>query len=63
MKASILNKLETLGDRQEEIAGLLADPDVMSDQNQFRQLSMEYSQLDPVVIEYNNYRQAQDDKN
>ena len=62
MKASILNKLEALGDRQEEIAGLLADPDVMSDQNQFRQLSMEYSQLDPVVIEYKNYCQAQDDK-
>ncbi len=62
MKASILNKLETLGDRQEEIAGLLADPDVMSDQNQFRQLSMEYSQLDPVVVEYKNYCQAQDDK-
>ena len=62
MKASILNKLEALGDRQEEIAGLLADPDVMSDQNQFRQLSQEYSQLDPVVIEYKNYRQALEDK-
>ena len=62
MKASILNKLEALSDRQEEVAGLLADPDVMSDQNQFRQLSMEYSQLDPVVIEYKNYVQALDDK-
>ncbi len=62
MKASILNKLDALGDRQEEIAGLLADPEVMSDQNQFRQLSQEYSQLDPVVIEYKNYRQAMDDK-
>ena len=62
MKASILSKLDTLSDRQEEVAGLLADPDVMSDQNQFRQLSMEYSQLDPVVIEYKNYCQALDDK-
>lgn len=62
MKASILSKLDTLSDRQEEVAGLLAEPDVMSDQNQFRQLSMEYSQLDPVVIEYKNYRQAMDDK-
>ncbi len=62
MKASILNKLDTLSDRQEEVAGLLADPEVMSDQNKFRQLSMEYSQLDPVVIEYKNYVQALDDK-
>ena len=62
MKASILSKLDNLSDRQEEVAGLLADPDVMSDQNQFRQLSMEYSQLDPVVIEYKNYVQALDDK-
>ncbi len=62
MKASILSKLDTLSDRQEEVAGLLAEPEVMSDQNQFRQLSMEYSQLDPVVIEYKNYCQALDDK-
>lgn len=62
MKASILSKLDTLGDRQEEVAGLLAEPEVMSDQNQFRQLSMEYSQLDPIVIEYKNYMQAREDK-
>ncbi len=62
MKTSILSKLDTLGDRQEEVAGLLADPEVMADQNQFRQLSVEYSQLDPIVIEYKNYMQALDDK-
>jgi len=63
VKASILSKLDTLSDRQEEVEGLLAEPEVMSDQNQFRQLSMEYSQLDPIVIEYKNYMQALDDKN
>jgi len=62
VKASILSKLDTLGDRQEEVAGLLAEPEIMSDQNQFRQLSMEYSQLDPIVIEYKNYMQAREDK-
>ena len=50
MKASILTKLEGLSDRHEEIAGLLAEPEVMADQNQFRALSMEYSQLEPVVV-------------
>ncbi|MEH6455496.1 MAG: peptide chain release factor 1 [Cocleimonas sp.] len=62
MKASILTKLEALSDRHEEIAGLLAEPEVMQDQNQFRALSMEYSQLEPVVLEYKNYVQIMDDK-
>ena len=58
MKQSILSKLDTLTDRQEEVAGLLAEPEVMNDQNQYRQLSVEYSQLEPVVQEYQKYRQA-----
>ncbi len=49
MKDSIRNKLETVKDRLEEIAGLLADPDVIGDQNQFRDLSMEYARIEPVV--------------
>ena len=62
MKDSILNKLDHLSDRHEEIAGLLAEPEVMSDQNQFRKLSMEYSQLEDVVKEYQQYKQATEDK-
>jgi len=62
VKSSILSKLDTLTDRQEEVAALLAEPDVMADQNQFRQLSVEYSQLDPVVNEYKKYSQAMQDQ-
>jgi peptide chain release factor 1 len=61
MKDSILNKLHSLLDRHEEVAGLLADPDVISDQNQFRELSQEYSQLEPVVKCFQSYNQAKDD--
>ena len=39
MKDSIRFELESVCDRFEEIAGLLADPDVIGDQNQFRDLS------------------------
>ena len=49
MKDSIRNKLESVCERFEEIAGLLSDPDVIADQTQFRNLSMEYSRLEPVV--------------
>ncbi|MBT8130091.1 MAG: peptide chain release factor 1 [Gammaproteobacteria bacterium] len=58
MKDSILNKLNNLLDRHEEIAGLLADPDVITDQNQFRDLSKEYAQLEPVVNCYQDYTSA-----
>ncbi len=49
MKESIRYKLETVRDRFEEIAGLLADPDVIGDQNRFRELSMEYARVEPIV--------------
>ena len=61
MKDSILNKLQTLVDRHEEIAGLLADPGVISQQNQFRDLSQEYAQLEPIVRCFQNHNRAQDD--
>jgi len=49
VKDSIRFKLESVSDRFEEIAGLLSDPDVISDQNQFRDLSKEYARVEPVV--------------
>ena len=61
MKESIQNKLHTLIDRHEEVAGLLADPDIINDQNQFRELSQEYAQLEPVVNCFQEYKGARDD--
>lgn len=56
MKDSIRLKLESVQERFEEIAGLLADPDVISDQNQFRNLSKEYARIEPVVQSFQRYR-------
>jgi len=56
VKESIKHKLETLVERHEEIAGLLAEPATMADQNKFRELSQEYAQLEPVVNNFNNYQ-------
>jgi len=55
MKDSIRLKLETVSDRFEEIAGLLADPDVIGDQNQFRELSKEYARVESVVQSFQRY--------
>ena len=59
MKESLLNKLEALCARHEEIAGMLADIAVINNQDQFRNLSMEYAQLEDVVTNFNQLQQAQ----
>lgn len=61
MKASIQAKLEGVSERHEEIAALLGDPDIINDQNRFRELSREYSQLEPIVTAFANYQQTQND--
>ncbi|MEJ2509416.1 MAG: peptide chain release factor 1 [Gammaproteobacteria bacterium] len=61
MKPSIQTKLENLAERLEEINALLADPSVIADQKQFRSLSQEYAQLNPVIESYRDYRAALDD--
>ncbi len=59
MKQSLLNKLEVLSARHEEIAALLADIETINDQTRFRNLSMEYAQLEGVVKNFSAYQLAQ----
>ncbi|MGA0265160.1 MAG: peptide chain release factor 1 [Lysobacterales bacterium] len=49
MKTSIRTRLQQIQARFEEIALLLSQPEVMADQNQFRELSVEYAQVEPLV--------------
>lgn len=49
MKPTIRQKLQTLSERHEELNALLSDADTISDSNRFRDLSKEYSQLQPIV--------------
>ena len=60
MKHSIQTKLENLNDRFEEIAVLLSQPEVQNDQNQYRSLSQEYAQIDPLVNCYQQYIENQE---
>jgi peptide chain release factor 1 len=55
MKDSIRRKLEKLDERFEEISRLLADPGVIARQNQFRELSMEYARLGPLIDRYRRF--------
>ena len=42
---------------------MLADPDVIGDQNQFRNLSMEYSRVEPIVKLFSEFESLDDDIN
>ena len=61
MKTSLVTKLESLCDRHEEVAALLADAQTASEPNKFRALSQEYAQLDDVVKVHDGYRRSKDD--
>lgn len=61
MKQSLRSKLETLSDRIEEINALLSDPGIISNQNQFRDLSKEHAQISPVVDCFVKYQETLED--
>lgn len=58
-KTSLQQKLETLVERHEELRHLLSDPQIISDQNKFRGLSKEYSQLEDVVNCFKSYQDTE----
>ncbi|MBI5450911.1 MAG: peptide chain release factor 1 [Gammaproteobacteria bacterium] len=56
MNPTILGKLQSVSERLQELEGLLASSEIIHDQAQFRGLSQEYSQLEPVVKCYRDYQ-------
>lgn len=61
MKDSIIEKLNNLLERHQELEGLMSEPDVIADQNQFRELSREYAQLEPVIKCFREFNSVHDD--
>ena len=60
MQESILRKLEALVERHQEVEQLLSQPDVIADQDKFRELNREYSQLQVTVTSFKEYTTASD---
>ncbi len=58
MKPSIQKRLEHLIDRHQEISALLSDADTIKDQNNFKLLSKEYAQLEPLVKTFEAFLKA-----
>ena len=51
----MLDKLNNIKDRHDELNKLLADPEIFKDQNNFRKLSKEQSELSIIVSKYEEY--------
>lgn len=58
MKKSLQSRLEQMLERFQEVGRLLSEASVISNQTQFRNLSREYAQLEPIAHCYNEYLQA-----
>ena len=52
----MLDRLEKVRERYDELTSLLSDPAVLSNQERTRQLSKEHSDLAPLIRVYNTYR-------
>ena len=61
MNPSVIRKLEGLIERHEEVQALLGEPDVINDQDRYRGLTREYSQLEEIVGGFRRWRQAEED--
>jgi len=61
VKDSIRHKLEHTRDRFEEVSALLADPEIIANQNRFRDLSREYARLEPVITLFRRYEKVDRD--
>jgi peptide chain release factor 1 len=57
----MLDRLEQVKARYDEITAQLADPVVLANQDRLRELSKEHSDLTPVVRAYDAYRKAKSD--
>lgn len=61
MKESLRHRLDQMLDRFEEVTALLSDPDTISDNKKFRELSMEHSDLSEITTTWKDFVQAEAD--
>jgi len=55
-KNLILDKLEGVKDRFEEVGRLLTEPTIMDDMKRYIQLNKEFKELHPIITAYNDYK-------
>ncbi len=61
MKPSMLARLDQLANRLVEINSLLMQEDIASNMDQYRKLTREHAEINPLVTLYTSYQQANED--
>lgn len=58
MKQTVQDRLDQISENHEEIALLLSEPEVISDQNRYRNLSREYARIESIVLSWRAWQQT-----
>ena len=59
MKASLTQRLDRLKERLEEVTELLSSSEATDNMEEFRKLTKEHAELQPIVETYNAYQEAE----
>ena len=51
----MIDKLNAIKDRFDEVSDLIVQPDIISDMEKYIKLNKEYKDLDPIVQTINSY--------
>ena len=55
----MIQRLEGVEKRYEELNGLISDPNVISNQNEWKKLMKEHSDIEDIVFKYREYKKVQ----
>ncbi len=56
----LLEKLQAINERFEEVGQLITDPEIISDMKRYIQLNKEYKDLEPIIEAYKEYKNILD---
>ena len=57
----MLKKLEVLEDKYKDLTEKISDPEVISRQNEWKQLMKEHAELEPIVLKFREYKKVKND--
>lgn len=59
----MLDKLAFLEEKYEDLSEKISDPEIINDQNQWKKLVKEHSNLEEIVVKYREYKKAEEGLN
>ncbi len=54
----MLEKLDFLSEKYNELNQKISDPEIIADQNQWKKLVKEHAHIEPIIVHYNAYKKA-----